>query len=454
MNDANGLTTRDRAIYGTGYLGVSLTTFAITTWLAGYYLPPEEGAATIFPGMTIFGKAFAATALFGIAMSAGRIVDALSDPLIGYLSDNTRSRWGRRRPYILFGTPFLAIFFILAFNPPMPTGSPGNFYFLISVISVFYLFYTIVITPYLSLLPEIARGTSERLKLASWQTIFNMAGLIVAMIIGGIMVHALGYRWMSIIFATLILISFIFSALKTKERPTVATQPRMGFGAALAQTFRNGPFLIYVFSQLFIWFGFNLVIASLKHIVVALMGFSTTGVALVMFLTLGMVIITIPLVLRLAKQWGKKKTYLVMVSMFIIGFAAIFLMKSPMLSDTGSRILGLCIFFMVGIPSSAFFVIPNTIMGEIIDFDHKTTGRRREAIYFSAQALINKFGLAFSSLYQGFIFTYGYQAGNPLGIRLLGPSAAIFVMIGLAIFYFYPLEDPKFLRKRGEDTQG
>jgi GPH family glycoside/pentoside/hexuronide:cation symporter len=114
--------------------------------------------------------------------------------------------------------------------------------------------------------------------------------------------------------------------------------------------------------------------------------------------------------------------------------------------------LGLVIFLLLGIPASAFFIIPNTIMGEIIDHDEKLTGRRREAIYFSAQALINKFGLAFSSLFLGFIFQYGYKFEQPLGVRLLGPSAALFVLIGLIIFSFYPLEDAKFLRKRGGNT--
>ncbi len=443
----NGLTNRDRAIYGAGYLGVSLATFAITTWLTGYILPPEEGAATIFPAMAFFGKTFAAAALFGFVMSAGRVVDALSDPLIGYLSDNTHSRFGRRRPFILLGTPLLAILFVLAFNAPLPAGSTGNFFFLLAVISIFFLFYTIVITPYLALLPEIARSTSERLRLGSWQTIFNMVGILVAMIAGGFIVAKLGYSPMALIFAGILFISFMGSALGTRERPDAVMTERMGFFHAFGQTFRNRPFLIYLFSQVFIWFGFNLVIASLKHIVVALMGLSTTGVALVMILTLGTVISTIPLVLWLAKRWGKKKTYVVMVSAFIIGFAAIYVLKSPILSDKGSMVAGLIIFFALGIPSSAFFVIPNTFMGEIIDYDETLTGRRREAIYFSAQALINKFGLAFSSIFMGFIFTYGYTVSNPLGIRLLGPSAAFFVLIGIIIFIFYPLEDAAFLKK-------
>lgn len=476
MNGEPELRTRQRAIYGLGYLGVSITTFAITTWLAAYYLSPKAGAGALIPPMAIFGKVIAGSVLFGIAMSAGRIVDALTDPLIGYMSDNCRSKWGRRRPFIIFGTPLLVILFLLAYHPPKPAfygmtselhrnvllfahphtppyghASEGNFYFLLAVISVFYLFYTIVITPYLALLPEIARSTAERLKLASWQTVFNMSGLLITMVVGALLISFIGFQEMAYIFAAVILAAFLISGFKTRERHNVDVKPGTGFWNELKLTFKNKPFLIYLFSQVFIWFGFNLIVMTVAHIVESLMGLGTAAVALCMGLTLVMVIITIPFVLRMAKLYGKKKTYLVMVSVFVVGYAAIYILRSPLIGNYSLH-LGLAIFLLLGIPASAFFVIPNTIMGEIIDHDEKLTGKRREAIYFSAQALINKFGLAFSSLFMGFIFQYGYKFEQPLGVRLLGPSAAVFVLIGLIIFSFYPLEDAKFLRKRGGDN--
>jgi GPH family glycoside/pentoside/hexuronide:cation symporter len=312
---------------------------------------------------------------------------------------------------------------------------------------IFYLFYTIVITPYLALLPEIARTTPERLRLSGWQTVFNMAGVSIAMIVGALLISFVGYHGMAWIFAAVIFISFMMSGLKSKEIPGVDTLPKMGFWAALFLTFKNRPFLIYLFSQVFIWFGFNLIIASIKHICVALLGMHSSGVALCMLLTFAVIIVGIPFVFKLTRNIGKRMTYIYMVAIFIPGFALIYLLHSPWIGVMNLP-LGLIIFATLGIPASAFFVIPNTLMGEIIDYDEKLTGRRREAIYFSAQALINKFGLAFSSIFQGFIFTYGYQADNPLGVRLLGPSAAVFVLIGLIFFYFYPLEDEEFRRER------
>lgn len=154
-----------------------------------------------------------------------------------------------------------------------------------------------------------------------------------------------------------------------------------------------------------------------------------------------------PIVFRMTKTIGKKKAYLLMVSVFVPCLAAIYLLGSPWVGDN-TVILGYILFALMGIPCSAFFLIPNTIIGEIVDYDEKKTGRRREAIYYSTQALLNKTGLAFSSLLLGYLYAFGHTVDNPYGIRLLGPVAGIFVLLGLIVFAFYPLEDAAFMHRK------
>ena len=453
MGEEDKLTTKAKAVYGAGYLGVSLSTFAITTWLATYYLPPE-GGKTIIPDMVFFGKAVAAAYLFGLAQSVGRFLNAIADPLIGYLSDNTRSRLGRRRPYILIGTPVLVILFLLVFRPTFPAGNPGNFYHLLITINLFYLFYAIVITPYLSLLPEIARSTAERIRLSGWQTIFNVAGVACAVILGDIVRHYFGYWVMSLFFAALIFAAFFLPGIRIKERTVVKEGQRIGFWRALAITLENKPFIIFLLGQTLVWFGFSLIQGALRHVVVALMGLQTVGMAKCLFLSLTVAVICMPLVFKLTHKYGKKRAYIIMVSTFVPLLAAIYLLRSPWVGNFTTP-LGYIIFALMGIPISAFFIIPNSILGEIIDYDEKHTGLRREAIYFSTQSLINKTGLAISSILMGILLSIGYTVDNPMGIRLLGPTAAAFVLCGMIVFSFYPLEDAAFRRTHGRNrTKG
>jgi len=444
MGEEDKLTTKERVVYGSGYLGVSLSTFAITTWLATYYLPPE-GGKTIIPDMVFFGKVVVAAYLFGLAQSVGRFLNAIADPLIGYLSDNTRSPLGRRRPYILFGTPILVILFLLVFRPTFPAGSPGNFYHLLITINFFYIFYALVITPYLAMLPDIARTTAERLKLSGWQTIFNVAGVACAVILGDIVRHYGGYWAMALFFAALIFASFFLPGVKVKERTVVHSGPSIGFWNALGITLKNRPFIIFLVGQTFVWFGFSLIQGALRHVVVALMGLQTVGMAKCLFLSLLVAVFCMPLVFKLAHKLGKKRAYIIMVSAFVPLLAVIYLLRSPLVGNFTIP-LGYIIFALMGIPISAFFIIPNSILGEIIDYDEKHTRLRREAIYFSTQSLINKTGLAISSMLMGILLSFGYTIDNPFGVRLLGPVAAAFVLVGLVVFSFYPLEDAAYMR--------
>jgi GPH family glycoside/pentoside/hexuronide:cation symporter len=339
--------------------------------------------------------------------------------------------------------------FLLVFRPAFPAGNPGNFYHLLITIDLFFIFYALVITPYLALLPDIARTTMERLKLSGWQTIFNVAGVACAVILGDIVRHYGGYQAMALFFAALIFTAFILPGIKIKERTVVHPGPRIGFWKALGITLKNRPFIIYLIGQTFVWFGFSLIQGALRHVVVALMGLQTIGMAKCLFLSLLVAVLCMPLVFKLAHKFGKKRAYIIMVSAFVPLLAAIYLLRSPWIGNFTIP-LGYVIFALMGIPISAFFIIPNSILGEIIDYDEKHTRLRREAIYFSTQSLINKTGLAISSILMGFLLSLGFTVDNPFGIRLLGPTAAVFVLVGLIVFSFYPLEDAAYVRGHTE----
>src|SRR5690606_8695796 len=167
-------------LYGSGYLGIALTTYIVSTWVTYAYAPPAgRGLEPLLP-----------VGLVGIAVAIGRVVDAVADPLVGLWSDGARTRWGRRRPFIVAGAPLLALSFWLLWTAPPAWSDAVTFAYLAIVLSLFFFFFTVVVAPYLALLPEISRDRRQRLQLAGWQAAFNVIGVVIAGLAAGPLIEA------------------------------------------------------------------------------------------------------------------------------------------------------------------------------------------------------------------------------------------------------------------------
>lgn len=176
-------TIKEGFAYMFGAIGIQLTTVMVAEWAAFFYSPPRGAERTIFVGLGM------ATAM----MIVGRFFDAVSDPIIGYWSDLTRSRLGRRRPFIIFGSLPMAIIFILFWMPPIRGIHWLNFIWGVFFATAFYWSITIVLIPYIALLPEIARTTRGRVKLG----VYNAVGMILGLILGilsGMLIEHIGIK--------------------------------------------------------------------------------------------------------------------------------------------------------------------------------------------------------------------------------------------------------------------
>ncbi|MBI4570826.1 MAG: MFS transporter, partial [Chloroflexi bacterium] len=142
----------NKLLYASGSVGANITFQTVAAWLIFFYAPPEDaGRATLVP-----------IAFVGAILVASRVIEAVDDPFIGYWSDRTRSRWGRRLPFIVLGTPLLALTFFLLWTPPVDHESLWNGLYLFALLEAFFLFNTLVGGPYDALLPEIATSSKDR----------------------------------------------------------------------------------------------------------------------------------------------------------------------------------------------------------------------------------------------------------------------------------------------------
>ncbi|MGD8240068.1 MAG: MFS transporter, partial [Armatimonadota bacterium] len=168
------LSWQHRILYGMGYLSIALTTDMTLAWLMKRYRPDPAD---------IRWNVLASAGAFAAAMVVGRVVDAVADPLVGFWSDRVRTRWGRRKPFILLGAPLLALTFVLIWTPPTPTQSLLNGVYLAVIASVFLFAFTVVVCPYLAMLPEIAADPTERVRLTACQGAFNIVGAVGGMVL-------------------------------------------------------------------------------------------------------------------------------------------------------------------------------------------------------------------------------------------------------------------------------
>jgi len=411
--------------YAMGGIALNLTNLVISQWLFVLYVPSEQAA--LVPA-----------AWFGAFLMLGRFTDAITDPLIGYLSDNTRTRLGRRIPYILFGMFPFALVFCLLWTPPVDHLHWLNTLYAFGLIQIFFVLYTVVCTPYISLLPEIASSAAERINISTMQAIFIMVGTVV---FGGMGIILERWGWLAIglVVAVLILISFLPTTLAIRERPPTpapAGAPH-GLVAWIKLTLANRPFLYVAFSTSLYWIALNLVLMLVPFWVTDYLGLKKDAVSLLMAPFLVSNVVFFFVVNVLAKRFGKYLLFLIT----LIGSALVI----PLVALVGHLPWGTpfvqsaVVFGLAGVPVAGFLVLPYAILADVVDYDEQHTGMRREAIYFGVQAIFQKSAIGISIVVFGLLVHFGGPDSNALGLRIVAGLAGLACLAGFFVFLGYPL---------------
>ncbi len=373
---------KHKLLYGMGYLSVALTTDMTLTWLLKRYRPDPAD-----PKWNVLVTAGA----FAAALVVGRIMDAVADPLVGFWSDRVQTRWGRRKPFIFIGAPLLAIMFVLIWIPPTSTVSLLNGLYLAVTASLFFFFFTVVVCPYLAMLPEITSDPAERVRLTTWQGGFNILGAVGGMLIAGYLIDHYGYLTMALWFAPAVLLCS-WAPLLVPTPAESAAPSDFPLAQALLTTLRNPFFLPYVVSQLLFWMALRIIMGALPKLVEVRAEVAETQQGIVMAAGLLVAALVFPFMPGLARRMGKKVILLgAMLYFGVVMIPLIFLGNLPLpLSAFGQAVL---VMALAGPAIAVLFTLPNAIVADIVDRDEEQTGQRREAIYFGVQGFIVKAGL-------------------------------------------------------------
>jgi len=324
-----------------------------------------------------------------------RIFDAVTDPAIGFVSDRTRTSYGRRRPYIAGGAIALAISIYFLFNPPLTSPDVDTVWFGFWIFALF-LFWTVVTIPYESMGPEITFDYDRRTTLFAMRDGALIFGTLVAAVspatiswVLSISPAAEGERskffWTSVFYAPLVVIFCWWCVLSVKER-TQHRERGSSVWRGLKDVIRNRPFVILVTSNTVSSLGNNLPAVLILYYVEYVLRSRHADFFLILYFITG--IAFLPSWIMVSKRAGKKRTWLASMAVNTGAFFATFF-----LGPGDEMIYGILV-FLSGIGFGATVVIPSAMQADVIDYDELLSGERREGQYIGIWAITRKLAAA------------------------------------------------------------
>ncbi len=422
------------ALYGTGALGASLLLQTILLWIIYFYAPPAgQGTLRLSP------------ALIGLALAGGRVVNALSNPLIAYWSDRMESRWGRRRPFIGIGAPALVAWYYLLWIPP--DLAPGAmFLYVVIALSGFFFFFSLVMNPYAAMLPDITPAGRGRVTAASWQAGATLGGIGAAMIASPWLIGHKGFGAMGGVLGVAALL-MLWTVAAGVPDPTLRPEGTLpGFVRSITAVFRNRAFSVFMISLALLWLGTSMVNTTVVFVVTVLMGLPRDQVGVVLGAVFLCTLVAFPILARVARHLGTARTLvwtLGITSLIVPLVGAIGLPGLP-LSPAAQ---GYVIIVLAAAPLAALLVLPNTLLADIAEQDHRETNEGHEAMFYAVQGLVLNAATAASSVILGGLLTLGDSPGQALGLRLIPVVAGGCTLAALVAFL-------KFPRSAGADGPG
>ena len=426
------------------------------------------GAGDMSPGIssiiTGFFQALFLTTVAGLSPGAAgliilisRIWDAISDPLMGMLSDRTRSRFGRRRLWIMLGAiPFGIVYFLLWWVPPV--GETARFFYYLAVIIAFDVVFTMVNVPYASLTAELTDNYDERTALNSFRFAFSIGGSLIAGVLHGVLITSFcadatrclpeesrqGYLLSAAIFGLIMILPFFWCAAGTREHYTQPAEAKsLPFMVQLRTLLQNRPFLFVIGIYLCSWMALQ--------ITQSVIGFYLTFYLqradmfpLVLLAVQGSAMIFLFVWSAASRRIGKQAVYYSGMCFWIAVMAGLFFLGPDQITLT------IVLAALAGVGIATAYLVPWSMLPDVVDLDELTSGERREGIYYGFMAFTQKtcVGLGIALTLQALEW-YGFNRDllpgeQPesalLALRwMIGPVPTVLLIIGMLLVYLYPL---------------
>lgn len=444
------LSLSEKLAYGAGDLGPAITANILSVFLLIFF----TNVAGLKPGMA------------GSILLISKIWDAVNDPIVGVLSDRTKSRWGRRHPWMIFGAVPFGVFFFLQWVVPHFSSDPtanqwGLFWFYVAISIVFNSFYTAVNLPYTALTPELTQDYDERTSLNSYRFAFSIGGSILSLVLALVILAAFNgnpikqYLVLGGVCAVISILPLYWCVWGThrrvavieRQRQETATEESLPYSEQLKIAFSNKPFLYVIGIYLCSWLAVQNTVSVIPYFVKNWMRLEDADFTKVVIAVQVTALTMLFVWSRVSKRYGKKAVYFMGMTVWIVAEIGLFFLQP------GQNVLLYILAVMAGFGVSTAYLIPWSMIPDVIELDELQTGQRREGIFYGFMVLLQKVALAIGLFVvgwvlqqSGFLETVSGQAAPTQpdsalwAIRLLvGPAPLVVLLVGLALAYFYPI---------------
>ncbi|HYB99530.1 MAG TPA: MFS transporter [Candidatus Limnocylindrales bacterium] len=332
----------------------------------------------------------------GALLMAARLLDGLLDPTIGALSDATRTRWGRRRPYVIGAAIPLAAALYLLFTPPLGSPALAPWWFGIWLFAVFVL-WTLVVVPYESLGPELTYDYDQRTSLLALRDGALLLGTLVAaasptaaaalvQMPPGPAAEAARFRLVALSYGPLIVAACLWCVWSVRERQDSKPPRRQRLRATWRDMLANRPFLILLSSYAVAALGSNLPATLVLFYVEYVLQSPSADYFMLLYLVTG--IACLPMWVAVSKRFDKKHAWLTATAVNTAAFSGVYFL------GPGDAAVYAALVFVSGIGFGATIALPSSMQADVIDYDELLSGRRREGSYLGVWAVARKMSAA------------------------------------------------------------
>jgi GPH family glycoside/pentoside/hexuronide:cation symporter len=397
----------------------------------------------IFAMYFLTDVALIGAALAGVILLVSRFWDAFADLFVGYLSDQTKSRWGKRRPYLLFGAiPMGLFFFLFWLTPPLSPELRVVYYMALMVLT--WTAYSVVNVPWSAMVPDITRDYQERSKIVGAQRFFSMIGLLIVgaltrPIADSFSSPQAGWANMAMIYGIIMIVFALIPFFAVRER-FASEVKKYDFKDVFQLIGKNTPFLILCLVVVCVFFVFTISgIMMNYYFEYCLKNVSLISIAFLVGCGLGMFMI--PLWILVSNKIGKKLAYILAIATYGSSYGALYFVYPSDLT----LLIPLSVTFAIGFSGAG--VGMGALLPDTVEYGEWKTGVRNEGLQYGLYTFILKLATSLAAIIAGVgLQISGYVAnveqteGSLMGIRVL-ISIVPFVIsvIGVIILLFYPI---------------
>jgi GPH family glycoside/pentoside/hexuronide:cation symporter len=421
-----------KLVYGLGEFGPSV---AYGTVIPFYFLIFLTDTAGVRPGVA------------GSILFVARIWDAINDPLVGAISDRTRSRLGRRRPFMLAGAIPMAILYALLWVVPPIASSGGRALYYLVIYSLFDLFYTLVSGPYSALTPELSLDTDERTSIVTYRMgISILTGLAAAATLPFVFNRApsmqTGFLWAGVSVGLLSAVPYLLIVALFRERRDFQSQSNLGLTESIRVVLRNRAFWLALLINWLSWLAIGIVEAVFAYYVIYWTGIPEEDSAYILAVILASAAVFLPLVNWLSNRFEKKWAFVICTLTWMTIHLALWLVPQAMVVPV--FVLG----SLAGLGVASAHVLPTAMGADVLEAVEVESGERQEGVFGGISSFIQKLGSSLALMSIGWVLDLtGYvpnasrQSASALaGIRsLISWVPAVLLLAAMGIAAAFPI---------------